>query len=163
MAMLLIAAMTLAMAEDNPHPISTRVVTFYDILSSHGLPIGIFPKGISDFSVDPTSGGFRLRLPSPSPCETVFETRLRYECDITGRISYGRISDLTGVTAQELLLWIPVVSKQFSLSLFETLKDCTSPEEIDGYADMLKIPQEAELWYNVDALRRWWFVLVAFE
>ncbi|XP_047971282.1 uncharacterized protein LOC125214333 [Salvia hispanica] len=161
MAMLLIAAMTLAMAEDNPHPISARAVTFYDILSSHGLPIGIFPKGISEFSVDPTSGGFRLRLPSPSPCDTVFETRLRYECDITGSISYGRISNLTGVTAQELFLWLPVrgiqvdipssgliyfdvevVSKQFSLSLFETLKDCTSPEEIDRYADTLKIPQK---------------------
>ncbi|XP_057788856.1 uncharacterized protein LOC131005791 [Salvia miltiorrhiza] len=159
-AMLLIAAITLAMAEETPHPKSVQLVTFYDILRSHGLPIGIFPKSISGFSVDPASGGFRLRLPSPSPCDTVFETRLRYECDITGRIRYGRISNLTGVLAQELFLWLPVrgiqvdipssgliyfdvevVSKQFSLSLFDTLKDCSSAEDVDGYGDLLKVPQ----------------------
>ncbi|KAL6517370.1 hypothetical protein OROMI_033071 [Orobanche minor] len=138
---------------------SARVVTFYDILSSHGLPIGVFPKSISSFAVDPASGGFLLlRLSAPSPCDTVFETPLRYQRDITGRISYGRISNLTGVLAQELFLWLPVraiqvdipssgliyldvevVSKQFSQSVFDTLKDCSSAEDYDG--DLLKIPQ----------------------
>ncbi|XP_057811288.1 uncharacterized protein LOC131025511 [Salvia miltiorrhiza] len=148
------------MAEENPHPKSAQLVMFYDILSSHGLPIGIFPKSIFGFSVDPASGGFRLRLPSPSPCDTVFETHLRYEYDITGRINYGRISNLTDILAQDLFLWLPtkgiqvdilsseliyfdveVVSKQFSLSLFDTLKNCSSAEDVDGYGDLLKIPQ----------------------
>lgn len=171
--MLLISAITLAMAEENPHqndPKSVRRVSFYDVLSSNGLPIGVFPKSISSFSVDPATGVFRLRLQAPSPCETVFETRLRYECDITGRLSYGRIANLTGVTAQELFLWLPVkgiqvdipssgliyfdvevVSKQFSLSLFETPKDCSSVEDVDvegqlidavvSDSDLLQIPQ----------------------
>lgn len=165
-AMLLITAITLTitMAEENPHPKSVHLVSFYDILSSYGLPIGVFPKTISTFSVDPTSGHFRLRLPSPSPCDTLFETRLRYECDITGRISYGKIANLTGVSAQELFLWLPVkgievdipssgliyfdvqvVSKQFSLSLFETPKDCSTAVDedvdvdVDGY--LLQTPQ----------------------
>lgn len=171
MALLLISVIILAMAEDNPHqndPQSVRRVSFYDVLSSNGLPIGLFPNSISSFSVDPETGVFRLLLQAPSPCDTVFETRLRYESDVTGRLSYGRISNLTGVSAQELFLWLPVkgiqvdipssgliyfdvevVSKQFSLSLFETPKDCSSAENVVGelidavvsVSDPLQIPQ----------------------
>ncbi|KAL9165572.1 hypothetical protein ABFS82_06G178800 [Erythranthe guttata] len=133
---------------------SSPAASFYDVLSSNGLPIGLFPKGISDFSIDPTSGAFRLRLlSSPSPCDANFETRVRYERDISGSVNYGRIANLSGVSTQELFLWLPVkgvqvdipssgliyfdvgvVSKQFSLSYFETPKECNAVEDADGDA-----------------------------
>ncbi|KAL8532930.1 hypothetical protein ACS0TY_009263 [Phlomoides rotata] len=130
---------------------SLQANTVYEVLRSNGLPMGLFPRGISDFSIDEATGSFRLRLQSPSPCDAVFETRLRYDRDITGRISYGKISDVTGVSAQELFLWLAVrgiqvdipssgliyfdvesVSKQFSLSLFEMPKDCHFVGDVDA-------------------------------
>ncbi|KAL7109605.1 hypothetical protein ACP275_06G184900 [Erythranthe tilingii] len=132
---------------------SSPAASFYDVLSSNGLPIGLFPKGISDFSIDPTSGAFHLRLLSPSPCDANFETRVRYERDISGSVNYGRIANLSGVSTQELFLWLPVkgvqvdipssgliyfdvgvVSKQFSLSYFEAPKECNAVEDADGDA-----------------------------
>lgn len=119
--------------------------SFYDVLQSNGLPMGLFPKGISEYSVDPISGLFELRMLYASPCDAKFETPLRYQCNITGRLSYGQLSDLSGVAAQDLFLWLPVrsirvdipssgliyfdvgmVFKQFSLSFFETPKDCNA-------------------------------------
>ncbi|CAI9759290.1 unnamed protein product [Fraxinus pennsylvanica] len=125
--------------------------TIYDVLVSHGLPIGIFPKGVFNFTLDPASGNFQLNLLSPAPCAAKFETAVRYECDIKGTIAYGQIANLSGLAAQELFLWLPVKSirvdvpssgliyfdvgvvfKQFSLSFFETPKDCNVLEKGDG-------------------------------
>lgn len=124
--------------------------SIYDVLESHGLPIGIFPKGVSNFTLDPASGNFQLNLLSPVPCDTKFETTVRYECEIKGTIAYGQIANLSGLAAQELFLWLPVKSirvdvpssgliyfdvgvvfKQFSLSFFETPKDCNVLEKGD--------------------------------
>lgn len=121
----------------------------YDILNFHGLPIGLFPKGISDFTFDPASGRFELHL-SQSSCDAKFETNVRYAWNVSGTISYGSVSGISGVAAQELFLWFPVkgirvdipssgliyfdvgvVSKQFSLSFFETPHDCILPTGVD--------------------------------
>ncbi|KAK6144963.1 hypothetical protein DH2020_021783 [Rehmannia glutinosa] len=153
-AMLLILALTLATAEENSQ--SSQATSFYDVLTSNGLPIGLFPKGISDFSVDPESGRFQIHLLSPFPCDANFETRVRYDCNITGSLSYGRIANLSGVSAEELFLWLPVkgiqvdipssgliyfdvgvLSKQFSLSLFDTPKDCNAIENGGGENDVV--------------------------
>ncbi|KAG6388134.1 hypothetical protein SASPL_153333 [Salvia splendens] len=125
--------------------ISDSHTSFYDVVQSNGLPMGLFPKGISEYSVDPLSGAFELRMLSASPCDAKFETPLRYQCNITGRLSYGQVSDISGVAAQDLFLWLPVKSirvdipssgliyfdvgmvfKQFSLSFFETPKECNA-------------------------------------
>ncbi|XP_051116050.1 uncharacterized protein LOC127241170 [Andrographis paniculata] len=144
-SVILVFGLTLAMAVE-----SSPESAFYGALISNALPIGLFPKGISDFSIDPASGRFLLRLLSPSSCDAKFETRVRYNCEITGNLSFGRIGNLSGVAAQELFLWLPVkgiqvdipssgliyfdvgvVSKQFSLSFFETPQDCSAPEDGD--------------------------------
>lgn len=149
--MLMIIASTLAIAESNPSLKDSRsspASSFYDVLKSNGLPIGLFPKGISDFSLDQASGRFELHLVSPSPCDAKFETRVRYEWNITGSVNYGKIANLSGVAAQELFLWLPVKSiqvdipssgliyfdvgvvfKQFSISFFETPKDCDDVDD----------------------------------
>ncbi|KAL8544684.1 hypothetical protein ACS0TY_005058 [Phlomoides rotata] len=133
---------------------TSPAASFHQVLQSNDLPIGLFPKDISEFSVDPTSGRFELHLLSPSPCEAKFETPVKYEWNITGSISSGKIANLSGVAAQELFLWLPVkniqvdipssgliyfdvgvVFKQFSLSFFETPKDCNALKGDDGGDD----------------------------
>ncbi|KAL3653947.1 hypothetical protein CASFOL_003628 [Castilleja foliolosa] len=153
---ILIAAFSLTLTAA-VNPLSTDpAALFHDVLKSNGLPIGLFPKGISDFSHDAASGHFELRLLYPSPCDTKFETHVRYQCNITGSLGYGRIANLSGVAAQELFLWLPVkgvhvdvpssgliyfdvgvVFKQFSLSFFEAPKDCDAMEGDDGEDDVV--------------------------
>ncbi|CAI9090856.1 OLC1v1025725C1 [Oldenlandia corymbosa var. corymbosa] len=134
-------------------PSSNPSSSVEDVLKAHALPIGIFPKLISGFSLDPASGMFQLQVAN-SPCDAKFETPVRYDVNVTGVISYGKISDLSGVASQELFLWLPVkgikvdvpssgliyfdvgvVSKQFSLSLFETPHDCSAPAAEEGAND----------------------------
>lgn len=144
MAVLLISSSVGAAEEESLGGQLLQTTMFQDVLRLCGLPMGLFPQCISDFTIEAT-GAFRLRLQSSSPCDSVFETRLRYDPEVSGRISYGKISDVRGVSAQELFLWLAVkgirvdipssgliyfevelVSKQFSLSLFETPKECRS-------------------------------------
>ncbi|KAK6156454.1 hypothetical protein DH2020_010702 [Rehmannia glutinosa] len=163
-----IFTLTLTTAE-NPNPPSNDLRTspatlLYDVLKSNGLPIGLFPKGISDFTLDPASGRFELRLLYPSPCDAKFETHVRYQCNITGSVSYGKIANLSGVAAQELFLWLSVkaievdvpssgliyfdvgvVFKQFSLSFFETPKDCDALKGGDRGDDVVVLFDDRRL------------------
>ncbi|MCL7035068.1 hypothetical protein MKW94_000904 [Papaver nudicaule] len=113
----------------------------YEVLKSHGLPIGLLPKGVTEFSLS-ENGRFEVHL--DEACNAKFENVVHYDRNVTGTLSYGQIRELTGIQAQELFLWFPVngirvdipssgliyfdvgvIYKQFSLSLFETPPDCT--------------------------------------
>ncbi|KAK1398072.1 Nuclear transition protein like [Heracleum sosnowskyi] len=120
--------------------------TIYDVLKSHGLPQGLLPKDIKDFSFD-DSGRFQVHL--NEPCNAKFENELHYDQNISGSLSYGEINELSGISAQDLFLWfdvkeirvdvpssgliyfdVGVVYKQFSLSSFETPRDCLAVQDL---------------------------------
>lgn len=111
--------------------------------------MGLLPKGVKDFSLD-SSGNFEVHL--DHACNAKFENELHYDMNISGTLQYGRIDELSGVSAQDLFLWFPVigirvdvpssgliyfnvgvVSKQFSLSSFETPRDCLTVARPDLY------------------------------
>ncbi|KAL5703164.1 hypothetical protein ACHQM5_028291 [Ranunculus cassubicifolius] len=114
--------------------------SIYEVLNSHGLPIGLIPKGVKDYTLD-DNGRFEVHL--DQECDAKFENSVHYERNVTGILSYGQIQALSGISAQELFLWFPVkgirvdipssgiiyfdvgvIYKRFSLSLFETPPDC---------------------------------------
>ncbi|ESQ32466.1 hypothetical protein EUTSA_v10005002mg [Eutrema salsugineum] len=119
--------------------------SIYEVLRAHALPMGLLPKGVKEFSVDVETGQFSVFL--NQSCKAKYESELHYEANITGTIGYGSIGGLSGISAQELFLWFPVkgirvdipnsgliyfdvgvVRKQYSLSLFETPRDCVAVE-----------------------------------
>ncbi|CAI9302138.1 unnamed protein product [Lactuca saligna] len=123
--------------------------SIYDALSTNGLPIGLLPKGITNFTIDPSTQRFEVHL--NRSCNTKFETSVRFDWNFSGSLSYGQISNLSGIAAQDLFLWFPVqgirvdvptsgiiyfdvgvVFKQFSLSSFETPRDCTELDDVDA-------------------------------
>ncbi|KAL7172859.1 hypothetical protein ACSBR2_032351 [Camellia fascicularis] len=114
--------------------------SIYDVLRSNGLPMGLLPNGVKDFSLD-EAGRFVVYL--DQECNAKFENELHYDRNVSGTLSYGQIAGLSGISAQDLFLWFPVkeirvdvpssgliyfdvgvVYKQFSLSLFESPRDC---------------------------------------
>ncbi|CAI9768491.1 unnamed protein product [Fraxinus pennsylvanica] len=125
--------------------------SIYEVLKLHGLPMGLLPKGVKDFILD-NSGKFEVHL--DRACIAKFENELHYERNVSGTLRYGQIDELSGISAQDLFLWFPVkeirvdipssgliyfdvgvVSKQFSLSSFETPRDCSAvqlPDLQDG-------------------------------
>ncbi|KDP26885.1 hypothetical protein JCGZ_18043 [Jatropha curcas] len=126
--------------------------SIYDHLRLNGLPIGLLPQGITDFSLDATTGHFQVNL--TQPCNAKFENQLHYDFNISGLLSFGKIGELSGVSQQELFLWFPVkgirvdvpssgliyfdvgvVDKQFSLSLFENPTECTAADPGDRPVD----------------------------
>ncbi|CAN6894772.1 uncharacterized protein LOC106397138 [Brassica napus] len=117
--------------------------TIYKILQDNGLPSGIFPKGVTEFTFDGETGRFSVYL--NQSCDAKYETELRYDTNITGTLSSANVTDLSGISAQDLFLWFPVkgirvdvpssgliyfdvgvVRKQYSLSVFETPRDCVA-------------------------------------
>ncbi|GMI85073.1 hypothetical protein like AT5G16380 [Hibiscus trionum] len=129
---------------------SSSPPSIYDYLKHNGLPVGIFPKGVTDFSVDPETNRFHVNL--TQPCNSDSEIQFHYDFNITGILSFGKIANLSGMSQQELFLWFPVigirvddpasglinfdvgvVDKQLSLSLFETPLDCTAVDPNDSF------------------------------
>jgi hypothetical protein len=115
----------------------------YETLQAHGLPSGLFPKGIANFSL--SDDGFFVASLNQS-CTANLDNAVKYNATITGALSYGQIGSISGVAAQDLFLWFPVlgirvdvpssgviyfdvgvVNKRLAVSLFDTPPEC-SPE-----------------------------------
>ncbi|KAF8047901.1 hypothetical protein N665_2773s0006 [Sinapis alba] len=142
--------------------ISTEDESIYEILKENGLPLGIFPKGVTEFNFDSKTGRFSVYL--KQSCDAKYETELRYDVNVTGTIGYSHVADLSGISAQELFLWFPVkgirvdvpssgliyfdvgvIHKQYSLSLFDTPRDCFAVRgENEVQASMLSLYQVDE-------------------
>ncbi|KAK4786406.1 hypothetical protein SAY86_003095 [Trapa natans] len=128
--------------------------SIYDHFRRYGLPAGLLPKGITEFSIDTSDGRFQVNL--PQPCNANFENQVHYDFNVTGILSPSQVGELSGVSSQELFLWFPVktihvdvpssgliyfdvgdIAKQFSLSQFECPPDCAAvdpDDREDGYS-----------------------------
>uniref|UniRef100_A0A2P2JGN2 Uncharacterized protein MANES_13G054800 n=1 Tax=Rhizophora mucronata TaxID=61149 RepID=A0A2P2JGN2_RHIMU len=153
---------------------SKQEESIYEVLKDHGLPMGLLPKGVKEFTVD-EAGRFEVHL--DQACNAKFESELHYDRNVSGTLSYGQIEKLAGISAQELFLWLPVrgiqvdvpssgviyfdvgvVRKQFSLSLFETPRECmtvrdwTAEDSDTGrfIAQAISKSQSRELRYGLD-------------
>ncbi|XP_071738054.1 uncharacterized protein At5g01610-like isoform X1 [Rutidosis leptorrhynchoides] len=119
---------------------SKQTQTIYEILKSNGLPMGLLPKGVTNFTFD-DSGRFEVHL--DQACNSKFENEFHYDQKISGTLTLGQINQVSGISAQELFMWftvkairvdipssgliyfdVGVVHKQFSLSSFDTPRDC---------------------------------------
>lgn len=138
--------------------------SIYEVLRLHGLPMGLLPKGIRNFSLD-NSGKFEVHL--DRACNAKFENELHYDMNVSGTIRYGQIDELSGISAQDLFLWFPVieirvdipssgliyfdvgvVSKQFSLSSFETPRDCLAVSAPDLQAGSQTVETVSKVIYS---------------
>ncbi|GJM96261.1 hypothetical protein PR202_ga13080 [Eleusine coracana subsp. coracana] len=114
-----------------------------DILPKYGLPKGLIPDSVASYSFDETTGRFEIHL--AGTCYVHFGSNLvYYDKTITGTLSYGAISSLTGVQAKKLFLWVSVtgmvahpkqgtiefqagfVSESLSASMFDKVPACGS-------------------------------------
>ncbi|XVE70397.1 hypothetical protein DITRI_Ditri10aG0069400 [Diplodiscus trichospermus] len=120
--------------------------TVWDILPKYGLPSGLLPNTVTDYSLQ-EDGRFIVVL--ESPCYVQFEYLVYYEKTITGKLGYGSITDLKGIQVQRFFLWFDVdeikvdlppsdsiyfqvgfINKKLDVDQFKTIHSCR--DEVRG-------------------------------
>ncbi|XP_058731691.1 uncharacterized protein LOC131603410 [Vicia villosa] len=119
---------------------STAKETVYDLLPKYGLPSGLLPNSVTDYTLS-DDGRFVVYL--DRTCYIQFDYLVYYEKKITGKLSYGSISDLKGIQVQRLFIWfnvdeirvdlppsdsiyfqVGIINKRLSLNQFKTVRSC---------------------------------------
>lgn len=116
-----------------------------EVLAKYGLPIGLLPDSVKSYSVA-DDGSFKVEL--QSPCYVQFNYLVYYDKIITGKLSYGKITDLGGIEAKQFFIWVNVIgikvdlpsanyiyfnvgllSKKIEISWFESVPTCKNSLE----------------------------------
>ncbi|CAK9185202.1 unnamed protein product [Ilex paraguariensis] len=112
----------------------------HDLLPQYGFPKGILPKNIKSFYLSSTDNSFTLEL--TYPCYIQFDELVYYDRNIKGKLTYGKVSDVSGIQARKLFIWVSVtgmdvddklgmiefhvgaLSEKLPAKQFETIRDC---------------------------------------
>jgi|UniRef100_A0A2N9J761 hypothetical protein len=115
--------------------------TVYEILPQFGLPSGLLPDSVTNYSLSTSDGQFVVNL--AKPCYIQFDYLVYYDTTISGKLSYGSITNLKGIQVQRFFLWLGVdeirvdlppsdsiyfqvglINKKLDLGQFKTVHSC---------------------------------------
>jgi len=115
----------------------------YDILPQFGLPKGLLPDGVVNYTFSPEEGNFVVDL--EKPCYVQFDYLVYYEKRITGTLKMGSITNLKGIQVKRFLFWFDVdeikvdlpprdsiyfqvglINKKLKVDQFQTVRSCNS-------------------------------------
>ncbi|ESQ42000.1 hypothetical protein EUTSA_v10014810mg [Eutrema salsugineum] len=132
----LLSTTTLSLFEPDPDSIST----VYEILPKYGLPSGLLPDSVTNFTLS-DDGRFVVYL--AKSCDIEFDYLVHYDETISGRIGYGSITDLKGIQVKRLFIWFDVdeikvdlpptdsiyfkvgfINKKLDIDQFKTVHSC---------------------------------------
>ncbi|KAF3792674.1 hypothetical protein EJ110_NYTH10977 [Nymphaea thermarum] len=119
---------------------SSASPSVHDLLPEYGLPKGLLPDAVKSYSLE-EDGSFVIEL--ERPCYVHFENLAYYEKKITGKISYGAITDISGIQAKKFFIWVSVtgmridppdyvefevgpLSEKLSITQFQKIPTCKS-------------------------------------
>lgn len=115
-------------------------ISVYEILTKCGLPSGLLPDSVTNYTLS-DDGRFIVLL--EKPCYIQFEYLVYYDKQITGKLSYGSITDLKGIEVQRFFLWfdvdeikvdlppsdsiyfqVGIINKKLDVDQFKTVHSC---------------------------------------
>ncbi|XP_076897423.1 uncharacterized protein At5g01610-like [Bidens hawaiensis] len=115
--------------------------TVYQILEEYGLPTGLLPDSVKSYTLS-SDGSFVVEL--DQPCYIQFDYLVYYDTKITGKLSYGSITDLDGIQVKRFFFWfsvdeirvdlpssdniyftVGIINKKLDIDQFETIHSCT--------------------------------------
>lgn len=88
---------------------TATTATAYDLLKSHNFPIGLLPKGVQNYSLNPTTGKFSLHLNGTCSFSLENSYQIKYESTISGYIDNDKLTDLSGISVKVLFFWLNIV------------------------------------------------------
>ncbi|XP_004504336.1 uncharacterized protein At5g01610 [Cicer arietinum] len=140
---------------------STAKETVYDLLPKFGLPSGLLPNTVTDYSLS-DDGRFVVVL--DNTCYIQFDYLVYYEKTITGKLSYGSITDLKGIQVQRLFLWfnvdeirvdlppsnniyfqVGIINKKLNVDQFKTVRSCRNSLRSSPCNHGISLPSSSSL------------------
>ncbi|XP_015875049.3 uncharacterized protein LOC107411893 [Ziziphus jujuba] len=98
--------------------ISTKP-SVYEVLKGYDFPVGLLPKGVLDYDLDPSTGKFFAFLNGSCGFSLEGSYQLNYKSTIKGHISKGKLSGLEGVSVKLLFVWVNIVEVLRSVDQLE--------------------------------------------
>ncbi|GFZ12967.1 DUF538 family protein, putative [Actinidia rufa] len=86
---------------------STSTADVHDLLPQYGFPKGLIPNVVKSYSLS-HDGSFVIEL--DRACYVQFDELVWYDKQVKGKISYGSISNLSGIQTKKLFLWVSVTA-----------------------------------------------------
>lgn len=84
-------------------------LTAYEAIQYYDFPIGILPKGVTHYDLDPSSGKFNAYLNGSCSFSLEGSYQLKYKSRISGNIYKDKLTNLSGVSVKVLFLWLNIV------------------------------------------------------
>uniref|UniRef100_A0A5B7BEJ4 DUF538 family protein n=1 Tax=Davidia involucrata TaxID=16924 RepID=A0A5B7BEJ4_DAVIN len=88
-------------------PATNSIADVHDLLPQYGFPKGLLPNAVKSYSLS-DDGTFIVEL--ERSCYVQFDELVYYDRNIKGKLSYGSVSDVSGIQAKKLFLWVSVTS-----------------------------------------------------
>ncbi|XP_059286674.1 uncharacterized protein LOC132040075 [Lycium ferocissimum] len=89
------------------NPSHPNKVDVHDLLPLYNLPKGLLPNNVKSYTISPKDNSFTVQL--THPCYVQFKDQLvYYEKYIKGKMSYGKVSDVSGIQAKKVFVWVSV-------------------------------------------------------
>ncbi|KAM0889909.1 hypothetical protein ACQ4PT_027401 [Festuca glaucescens] len=128
-----------------------------DVLWEYGLPKGLVPDSVTSYTFINATGDFKIQL--ASSCYVWFGDHYTYfDKNLSGTMSYGAISNLSGIQAKKLFFWVSIssmvarpergmiefhagfISEDVPISLFEKVPVCGNGvgEQLRGAAGVIR-------------------------
>lgn len=139
----------LSLSSTPAHSDQSSDPSVYDILPEFGLPPGLLPNCVVNYTFSSNDGSFSVEL--KNPCYVEFEYLVYYDKHITGTLKMGSIKNLKGIQVKRFFLWLGVdeikvdlppsdsiyfqvgiVNKKLRIDQFETVHSCTSGASVSG-------------------------------
>ncbi|GJZ08556.1 glutathione S-transferase T3-like protein [Tanacetum coccineum] len=112
----------------------------------------ILPDAVQSYTLSPTDGSFTVML--TKPCYVKFDDQtVYYDKTIKGKLTYGSVSNVSGIQAKELFVWLSVtgmdldvggdmvefhvgvLSKKLPVDMFRDVPECKSKACVhDGFS-----------------------------
>ncbi|KAI5680459.1 hypothetical protein M9H77_01686 [Catharanthus roseus] len=83
--------------------------TAYELLQSYDFPVGLLPKGVTGYDLDEHTGKFNAYLNGSCSFALEGSYQLSYGSKISGRITRGKITKLSGISVKVLIMWLNIV------------------------------------------------------
>ncbi|KAJ8560862.1 hypothetical protein K7X08_027052 [Anisodus acutangulus] len=89
------------------NPSRPNKVDVHDLLPLYNLPKGLLPNNVKSYTISSKDNSFTVQL--THPCYVQFKDQLvYYEKEIKGKMSYGKVSDVSGIQAKKVFVWVSV-------------------------------------------------------
>ncbi|KAL3531485.1 hypothetical protein ACH5RR_010807 [Cinchona calisaya] len=96
----------------NPFPLVSAAEggysSAYDILQSYDFPVGLLPKGSTGYDLDEKTGKFNVYFNKSCSFSLEGSYQLKYNSKISGYITEGKLSKLSGISVKVLILWLNI-------------------------------------------------------